>query len=59
MTQGLLVLCGPTVLPVIGPESVNGIAEAAPVSANIAAAVPSPIQVDRPRQVRMDSLPQP
>jgi hypothetical protein len=45
MMHGLLVLCGPTVFPVIGPLSVSGNAEAAGASAKIAAVAPIRIQL--------------
>src|SRR5262245_50263912 len=49
MMHGLLVLCGPTVLPCIGPTSVSGIgtAEAVAVSANVAAVAATPIHAKR------------
>src|SRR5262245_6270769 len=49
MMHGLLVLCGPTVLPCIGPTSVSGIgtAEALAVSANVAAVAATPIHAKR------------
>src|SRR5215470_12770361 len=49
MMHGLLVLCGPRVFPAIGPVSVRTLsAEAAPVSANIAAVAPTASQLSRP-----------
>ena len=56
MMHGLLVLCGPRVFPCIGPVSVSGTAEAAPVSANIAAIAPIPIHVDRHLHIMIFSL---
>jgi hypothetical protein len=47
MMHGLLLLCGPRVFPCIGPVSVSGIAEAAPVRANTAAIAAIPIDVNR------------
>jgi hypothetical protein len=37
MTHGFEVLCGPTVLPAIGPVKVSGIAVAAPGNARVIA----------------------
>src|SRR5215831_5377026 len=47
MMHGLLVLCGPRVFPCIGPVRVSTMAEAVPVSANIAAVAPIPIHASR------------
>src|SRR2546430_4570463 len=52
MMHGLLVLCGPTVLPAIGPLRVSRrAAEAVPVIANMAAAaaveIKAPVRAER------------
>src|SRR5262245_6000365 len=56
MMHGLLVLCGPRVFPCIRAVSVRAAAEAGPVSADIAAVAPIPIQAKRDLHIMIHSL---